>query len=381
MTIHLPQGPYEPRTTPLDLAPGGSPLASRTVFSAAHVVADPYADVSPDGPAAVDWDATLAFRRHLWSHGLGVAEAMDTAQRGMGLDWAGAAELIRRSAAEAKAVGGRIACGVGTDQLPAGPATLAEVKAAYEEQLALVEESGAQAILMASRALAAAANGPEDYLETYAHLLRQASEPVVLHWLGPMFDPALEGYWGSTDLDAATDTFLKVIAEHPDKVDGIKISLLDAEREIDVRRRLPSGVRCYTGDDFNYPELIAGDDRGFSHALLGIFDPLGPLAAHAVRVLDTGDVQGFRELLDPTVELSRHLFRTPTRFYKTGVVFLAWLAGHQDHFTMVGGLQSARSLPHLAKAYELADRLGLFPDPELAESRMRALLTVNGGVR
>ncbi|MFD9233714.1 dihydrodipicolinate synthase family protein [[Kitasatospora] papulosa] len=380
MTIHLPQGPYEPRTTPLDLTPDGAPLASRTVFSAAHVVADPYADISPDDPVAVDWDATLAFRRHLWSHGLGVAEAMDTAQRGMGLDWAGAAELIRRSAAEAKSVGGRIACGVGTDQLT-GPATLPEVRAAYEEQLALVEESGAQAILMASRALAAAANGPEDYLETYAHLLRQATEPVVLHWLGPMFDPALEGYWGSADLDAATDTFLKVIAEHPDKVDGIKISLLDAEREIDVRRRLPSGVRCYTGDDFNYPELIAGDDRGFSHALLGIFDPLGPLAAHAVRVLDTGDVQGFRGLLDPTVELSRHLFEAPTRFYKTGVVFLAWLAGHQDHFTMVGGLQSARSLPHLAKAYELADRLGLFPDPELAESRMRALLTVHGGSR
>ncbi|MER5503228.1 MULTISPECIES: dihydrodipicolinate synthase family protein [unclassified Streptomyces] len=380
MTIHLPQGPYEPRTAPLDLAPGTSPIASRTVFSAAHVVADPYADISPDSPAAVDWDATLAFRRHLWLHGLGVAEAMDTAQRGMGLDWAGAAELIRRSAAEAKAVGGRIACGVGTDQLT-GPAGLAEVRSAYEEQLALVEESGAQAILMASRALAAAAKGPEDYLETYAHLLRQASEPVVLHWLGPMFDPALDGYWGSSDLDAATDTFLKVIAEHPDKVDGIKISLLDAEREIDVRRRLPGGVRCYTGDDFNYPELIAGDDQGFSHALLGIFDPLGPLAAHAVRVLDTGDVQGFRNLLDPTVELSRHLFRAPTRFYKTGVVFLAWLAGHQDHFTMVGGLQSARSLPHLAKAYELADRLGLFPDPELAESRMRALLTVNGGTR
>ncbi|MEW2176829.1 dihydrodipicolinate synthase family protein [Streptomyces sp. NPDC005406] len=381
MTIHLPQGPYEPRTTPLALVPGEAPLASRTVFSAAHVVADPYADISPDAPAAVDWDATLAFRRHLWSHGLGVAEAMDTAQRGMGLDWAGAAELIRRSAAEAKSVGGRIACGVGTDQLPAGPATLAEVRSAYEEQLALVEESGAQAILMASRALAAAAKSPQDYLETYAHLLRQATEPVVLHWLGPMFDPALDGYWGSTDLDAATDTFLQVIAEHPDKVDGIKMSLLDAEREIDVRRRLPSGVRCYTGDDFNYPELIAGDDRGFSHALLGIFDPLGPLAAHAVRVLDTGDTKGFRELLDPTVELSRHLFQAPTRYYKTGVVFLAWLAGHQDHFTMVGGLQSARSLPHLAKAYELADGLGLFPDPERAESRMRAFLTVNGGTR
>ncbi|MYQ75500.1 MULTISPECIES: dihydrodipicolinate synthase family protein [unclassified Streptomyces] len=381
MTIHLPQGPYEPRATPLDLTPTGTPLASRTVFSAAHVVADPYADVTPDSPAAVDWDATLAFRRHLWAHGLGVAEAMDTAQRGMGLDWAGAEELIRRSAAEAKAVGGRIACGVGTDQLPPGPATLAEVRAAYEEQLAVVEESGAQAILMASRALAAAAQGPQDYLETYAHLLRQATEPVVLHWLGPMFDPALEGYWGSTDLDLATDTFLQVIAEHPDKVDGIKMSLLDADREIDVRRRLPSGVRCYTGDDFNYPELIAGDDRGFSHALLGIFDPLGPLAAHAVRVLDTGDTKGFRELLDPTVELSRHLFQAPTRFYKTGVVFLAWLTGHQDHFTMVGGLQSARSLPHLAKAYELADGLGLFPDPELAESRMRALLTVQGGPR
>ncbi|MFD7716580.1 dihydrodipicolinate synthase family protein [Streptomyces sp. NPDC059814] len=381
MTIHLPQGPYEPCATPLGLAPGGAALASRTVFSAAHVVADPYADISPDSPAAVDWDATLAFRRHLWSHGLGVAEAMDTAQRGMGLDWAGAAELIRRSAAEARSVGGAIACGVGTDQLPPGPASLAEVRSAYEEQLALVEGSGAQAILMASRALAAAANGPQDYLETYAHLLRQATEPVVLHWLGPMFDPALDGYWGSADLDAATDIFLQVIAEHPDKVDGIKISLLDAEREIDVRRRLPGGVRCYTGDDFNYPELIAGDERGFSHALLGIFDPLGPLAAHAVRVLDTGDTKGFRELLDPTVELSRHLFQAPTRYYKTGVVFLAWLAGHQDHFTMVGGLQSARSLPHLAKAYELADRLGLFPDPELAESRMRALLTVHGGSR
>ncbi|MFD5772154.1 dihydrodipicolinate synthase family protein [Streptomyces sp. PDY-4] len=380
MTLHLPGADgalraYEPRTEPLALTPG-APLTSRTVFSAAHVVADPYADTTPDSPAAVDWDATLAFRRHLWSHGLGVAEAMDTAQRGMGLDWAGAAELIRRSAAEAKAVGGRIACGVGTDQITGG--TLAEVRAAYEEQLALVEESGAQAILMASRALAATAQGPDDYLEVYGHLLRQAAEPVVLHWLGPMFDPALEGYWGSSDLDAATDTFLEVIAAHPDKVDGIKVSLLDARREVDLRRRLPQGVRCYTGDDFNYPELIAGDEQGFSHALLGIFDPLGPLAAEAVRVLDTGNTEGFRALLDPTVELSRHLFQAPTRFYKTGVVFLAWLAGHQSHFTMVGGLQSARSLPHLSRAYELADVLGLFPDPKLAEERMRTLLHLYG---
>ncbi|MGC9538199.1 dihydrodipicolinate synthase family protein [Streptomyces sp. UG1] len=380
MTIHLPDPhgglrAYEPRTEPLALDPG-APFTSRTVFSAAHVVADPYADTTPDSPAAVDWDATLAFRRHLWSHGLGVAEAMDTAQRGMGLDWAGAAELIRRSAAEAKAVGGRIACGVGTDQIAAG--SLAQVRAAYEEQLAVVEESGAQAILMASRALCAAASGPEDYLEVYGYLLRQAAEPVILHWLGPMFDPALEGYWGSADLDAATDTFLEVIAAHPDKVDGIKVSLLDAQREIDIRRRLPQGVRCYTGDDFNYPELIAGDEQGFSHALLGIFDPLGPLAAQAVRVLDTGNVAGFRELLDPTVELSRHLFQAPTRFYKTGVVFLAWLAGHQSHFTMVGGLQSARSLPHFARAYELADGLGLFPDPKLAEERMKNLLSLYG---
>ncbi|MGV9451253.1 dihydrodipicolinate synthase family protein [Streptomyces sp. NPDC003635] len=386
MTIHLPSGDgslraYEPREEPLAVTPG-TLFSSRTVFSAAHVVADPFADVSPDSPAAVDWDATLAFRRHLWSHGLGVAEAMDTAQRGMGLDWAGAAELIRRSAAEARSVGGRIACGVGTDQLPVTeigyPYGLDDIRAAYEEQLAVVEESGAQAVLMASRALAAVAKGPEDYLEVYGHLLRQASEPVILHWLGPMFDPALEGYWGATDLDAATRTFLDVIAAHSDKVDGIKVSLLDARREIDLRRALPDGVRCYTGDDFHYPELIAGDDHGFSHALLGIFDPLGPLAAEAVRVLDTGDVAGFRGLLDPTVELSRHLFRTPTRYYKTGVVFLAWLAGHQSHFTMVGGLQSARSLPHLARAYELADGLGLFPDPRLAEERMRNLLSLYG---
>lgn len=382
MTVLLPRADgttyaYEPRRTPAQAAPGGPALTSRTVFSAAHVVADPYADISPDSPAAVDWDATLAFRRHLWAQGLGVAEAMDTAQRGMGLDWKGAAELITRSAAEARSVGGAIACGVGTDQLT-GPADLLAVRSAYEEQLALVESSGAQVILMASRALAAVAKSPDDYLETYSHLLRQASDPVILHWLGPMFDPALTGYWGSEDLDAATETFLEVIAAHPDKVDGIKISLLDPGREIALRRRLPDGVRCYTGDDFHYPELIAGDEQGFSHALLGIFDPLAPLAARAVRLLDTGDTNGFRACLDPTVELSRHLFQPPTRFYKTGVVLLAWLAGHQTHFTMVGGLQSARSLPHVTRAYELADGLGLFPDPALAEARMKSLLTTYG---
>ncbi|WP_333766705.1 dihydrodipicolinate synthase family protein [Streptomyces sp. IBSBF 2435] len=381
MSIRLPDASgalrdYVPRAQPVALATD-LPLRSRVVYSAAHVVADPLR-AAADEPAAVDWDATLAFRRHLWSHGLGVAEAMDTAQRGMGLDWPVAAELIRRSSAEARAAGGRIACGVGTDQLTGPAVTLAEVTAAYEEQLAVVEAAGSQAVLMASRALAAIARGPEDYLQIYGHLLRQSSDRVILHWLGPMFDPALAGYWGSDDLDLATGTFLDVIAAHPDKVDGVKISLLDARREVELRRRLPDGVRCYTGDDFNYSELIAGDAEGFSHALLGVFDPLAPLAAAAVSALDTGDTAGFRRTLDPTVELSRHLFSAPTRFYKTGVVLLAWLAGHQQHFTMVGGLQSARSLPHLARAYELADRVGILPDPELAEARMRQLLTLHG---
>lgn len=351
---------------------------SRTVFAAAHVVADPDADTTPDGPAALDWDATLAFRHHLWAQGLGVAEAMDTAQRGMGLDWGVAGELIRRSAAEAKTVDGLLACGAGTDQLPPYGATLADVRAAYEEQLELIEHAGAQPILMASRQLAAAVTGPHDYLELYGHLLRQTTRPAILHWLGPMFDPALDGYWGSTALDAATDTFLQIIAEHPEKVDGVKVSLLDSDREVRLRRRLPQTVRCYTGDDFHYPELIAGDDHGFSHALLGAFDPLAPLVADALRLLDTGDAAGFRAVLDPTVALSRHLFQAPTRYYKTGVVLLAWLAGHQSHFTMVGGLQSARSLPHLRHAYELADGLGLFPDPERAAARMRHLLAVYG---
>ncbi|WP_078893726.1 dihydrodipicolinate synthase family protein [Streptomyces sp. CT34] len=357
---------------------GQPPPRSRTVFAAAHVVADPHADTTPDGPAALDWDATLAFRRHLWAHGLGVAEAMDTAQRGMGLDWSGAAELIRRSAAEARATGGRIACGTGTDQLPPHGGTLADVRAAYEEQLTLAEEAGAQPVLMASRQLAALAGGPDTYRDLYGHLLRQTTRPVILHWLGPMFDPALTGYWGSRDLETATETLLHIIADHPAKVDGVKVSLLDAPREVALRRRLPKGVRCYTGDDFHYPELIAGDAHGFSDALLGVFDPLAPLAAGALRLLDTGDTAAFRATLDPTVPLARHLFRAPTRYYKTGVVLLAWLAGHQSHFTMVGGLQSARSLPHLRRAYELADGLGLFPDPELAATRIRTLLTVYG---
>jgi Protein of unknown function (DUF993) len=376
MKIELPEPdgtlvPYtmgEPRAYP----PPPGPASSRVAYAAAHVVADPFGD-------SLDWDATLAFRRHLWSYGLGVAEAMDTAQRGMGLDWATTRELIVRSSEEALSAGGRIVCGAGTDQLPPGPATLEQITAAYEEQLAVIEGAGAVPVLMASRHLAAAARGPEDYASVYGRLLPQLRSPAVLHWLGPMFDPALEGYWGSSDLDAAADAVLALIAEHAASVDGVKISLLDAGREIAFRRRLPAGVRLYTGDDFNYPELIKGDAEGHSDALLGIFDPIAPAAAAALHALDQGS-DAYDEIFAPTLPLARHLFETPTFYYKTGVVFLAWLAGHQRHFRMVGGLESARSVPHLSRLFRLADAAGLLPDPDLAASRMRAWLTVQGAV-
>ncbi|MBD0676286.1 dihydrodipicolinate synthase family protein [Streptomyces sp. CBMA156] len=364
--------------TPEPLEIPAHPPRSRTAFAAAHVVADPLGGNAPGAPAAVDWDATLAFRRHLWSLGLGVADAMDTAQRGMGLDWAATRELIVRSGAEARAVGGLLACGVGTDQLT-GPATdLAGITAAYEEQLAVVEEAGAQPVLMASRALAAQARGPEDYLRVYGRLIAQAGRPVVLHWLGEMFDPALSGYWGSADLDAATATVLALIREHRAGIDGIKVSLLDADREVALRRALPEGVRLYTGDDFNYPELIRGDELGHSHALLGVFDPIATRAAAALHALDAGDTDRYDALLAPTLPLARHLFAAPTYHYKTGVVFLAWLAGHQSHFTMVGGAQSGRSVVHLVELFRLADAAGVLPDPELAAHRMRQFLAVAG---
>jgi hypothetical protein len=349
-------------------------FTSRTVFAAAHVVADPSAENSPGSPAVLDWDATLAFRHRLWSLGLGVADAMDTAQRGMGLDWPTTRELIVRSGAEARSVGGALCCGVGTDQLPpepAAPYSLAEIGDAYEGQLEAVEQAGAQAVLMCSRALAAVAGGPEDYAQVYARLLGQAGRPVILHWLGDMFDPALRGYWGGADLDAATESVLGIIREHAAKIDGIKVSLLDADREVALRRALPEGVRLYTGDDFNFPELIAGDEQGFSHALLGIFDPLAAQAAAALEKLDTGDAAGFRTVLDPLVPLARHIFAAPTQYYKTGVVFLAYLSGHQEHFKMVGGMQTARDLDHLTQLYRLAEDGGIFPDPDLAHARFK----------
>jgi hypothetical protein len=352
---------------------------NRVAYAAAHVVADPLADNDPWLDAKIDWDKTIAFRHYLWDLGLGVAEAMDTAQRGMGLDWSGAKELIRRAHEAAKARPGvQIACGIGTDHLAPGQTSIDDIIRAYEEQIETVEQMGGQLIVMASRALAAAATGPEDYARVYGRILRQVREPVILHWLGEMFDPALAGYWGADDHYAAMDTCLGIITEHAAKVDGVKISLLSKEKEIDMRRRLPGGVRMYTGDDFNYAELIAGDEGGYSDALLGIFDAIAPAASAGLAKLSTGDLQGFHGILEPTVPLSRHIFRSPTRFYKTGVVFLAWLNGLQDHFIMVGGQESARSLLHLAELFRLADKARVLHDPDVAAARMTKYLAVHG---
>jgi hypothetical protein len=371
-------------TTPVKAAAGVK--FNRIAYSAAHVVADPLAAIDPWLQSAVDWDATIAYRQHLWSLGLGVAEAMDTAQRGGGLDWPTSLELIRRSLDAARDVpGALIASGCGTDQLaPEDAKSVDDVIRAYEEQMAAIEKLGGQLIVMASRALARVAKGPADYEKVYGRILSQAQQPVVLHWLGDMFDPALAGYWGGKDVDAAMATALGVIAANPAKVDGIKISLLDKDKEIAMRRRLPPGVRMYTGDDFNYAELIAGDGfgseptHGRSDALLGIFDAIAPAASAALGELAQGNLERFHAILGPTVPLSRHIFAAPTRFYKTGVVFMAWLNGHQKHFTMVGGQQSTRSLPHLAELFRLADAANLLEQPELAVRRMKTLLAVHG---
>lgn len=355
------------------------PPLSRVAYAAAHVVADPMAENGPGSQAKLDWEATLAYRHHLWSLGFSIAEAMDTAQRGMGLDWPVARELIRRSLAEARISGGGIACGAGTDHLaPSAQVTLEQVKAAYEEQSSFVESQGGQIILMASRALAACAKSPDDYLQVYDYILSQVSRPVILHWLGDMFDPALAGYWGHTDLDKAMEVCLSLIESHASKIDGIKISLLNADREVSMRRRLPQGVRMYTGDDFNYPALILGDQQGYSHALLGIFDAIAPAAAAALQALDSGNAERYKEILEPTVALSRHIFQTPTYFYKTGVVFLAYLNGFQSHFRMVGGMESGRSVVHLSELLVLTDKAGLIKDPPMATERMRRFLALAG---
>ena len=378
-------GRYSLSMRPACTAPA-APHFNRIAYSAAHVVADPLAAVDPWLDAAIDWDATIAYRRRLWGLGLGVAEAMDTAQRGMGLDWPTSLELIRRSLDAARDLpGALVASGCGTDHLAAEAAqSVDDVIRAYEEQMAAIERLGGRLIVMASRALARVARKPGDYERVYDRVLRQARQPVILHWLGDMFDPALKGYWGSADVDAAMETALAVIGANPSKVDGIKISLLDKDKEIAMRRQLPPGVRMYTGDDFNYAELIAGDDVGtapnqrHSDALLGIFDAIAPAASAALAELAAGRIERFHEILAPTVPLSRHIFQAPTRFYKTGVVFMAWINGHQSHFTMVGGQHSARSLRHLAELFRLADAAGLIEQPELATRRMQHLLGLHG---
>ncbi len=343
-------------------------------------MADPLAEHDPWLDTAVDWERTLAFRHYLWDLGFGVAEAMDTAQRGMGLDWTWALELIKRSLAEAKTRPGVvIASGAGTDHLAVGPGvTVDDVIRAYEEQIEAIEGLGGRIILMASRALAKVARGPEDYARVYDRVLSQVRQPVVIHWLGEMFDPALEGYWGSRDHMVAMETCLGILQNNASKIDGIKISLLSKEKEIVMRRKLPKGVRMYTGDDFNYAELIAGDEQGHSDALLGIFDAIAPAASVALAELGAGHEAEFHAIMAPTVPLSRHIFKAPTRFYKTGVVFLAWLNGLQDHFTMVGGQQSTRSIVHFAELFRLADEARVLRDPDMAASRMKRLLAVHG---
>jgi hypothetical protein len=358
------------------------PYASRVAFAAAHVAADPRGENVPGAPAVVDWESTLAFRRELFRFGFGVAEAMDTAQRNMGLDWPAVQELVRRSAEQAREYDARIASGAGTDQAaPGSLATVGAVRDAYAEQVAFVESTGSQVILMASRHLAAIAQGPDDYLSVYADLLRQVREPVILHWLGEAFDPQLVGYWGSGDVGAATETFLGLVREHAAKVDGVKVSLLSADHEVALRAALPAGVRLYTGDDFNYPELIRGDGTHHSDALLGAFAAVAPAASAALTALDDGDLTLYDEEMAPTLALSRHVFEAPTYHYKTGIAFLAWLSGHQPGFTMVGGLQSARSAVHLGRLFALANDAQLLPDPELAAHRLRLWLEAAGVAR
>jgi hypothetical protein len=382
-TIQLPTpaGALERYTlagTPLAGAAPAAPF-NRIALSAAHVVADPFADADPSGGGKIDWDKTLEYRRYLAGLGLGIAEAMDTAQRGMGLGWDESLQLIRRTRAELADSPVPVFNGCGTDHLdPASVGSLDAVVDAYLQQVDAIQTAGGRLILMASRALARVARSPEDYVAVYRRVLAQVDQPVILHWLGDMFDPALAGYWGTDDLTVARDVALQVIMESASKVDGIKVSLLDRAREIDMRRLLPDGVKMYTGDDFNYPELIAGDEQGYSHALLGIFDGIAPAASAALAALAAGQRERYDEILAPTVPLSRHIFRAPTRFYKTGIVFLAYLNGHQSHTVMLAGHQAMRALPYFVDLFKLADAAGLLRQPELATARMKTFLAGYG---
>jgi len=355
-----------------------APLRSRVAYAAAHVVPRVAAENVPGAPADIDWDATLAFRRHVWSWGLGVADAMDTAQRNMGLDPKATRELIARSAAEARAEGGALVVGVNTDHVEDEVIPLAAVIDAYVEQLHFAEEHGAGVVLMASRHLARAATSAADYERVYREVLARAGAPVVLHWLGAAFDPQLAGYFGASDVPTCIDTVIRIITENAERVRGIKLSLLDAGHETAVRARLPRGATLYTGDDYNYVGLIEGDGERHSDALLGAFALVAPSASAAIQALDADDPAAYRRILGPTEALARHVFAAPTYYYKTGVAFLAWLNGHQPAFSMVGGLHAARSLPHLSTLVRLADGAGALTDPELAAARWNAFLALHG---
>ncbi len=373
--------PYRLTGTPLVPRAPQVPL-TRTAFAAAHVISDPLRERNPwDTRPAVDWEATLAFRQGLWDQGLGLAEAMDTAQRGMGVDWATAKELIERTmiAANIHPLRPRVACGAGTDRVALADLPDADaIVAAYETQAEAIESAGGQLILMASRAFTAIHADQATYRSVYRRLIDEAQDPVILHWLGDMFDPALAGYWGSTDVATASDFVLSLIEENPSKVDGIKISLLDQMHEEGFRARLPEGVNLYTGDDFNYPDLIAGDGTHHSHALLGIFAAIAPAAAQALEALALGDMATYHRLFAPTVPLAHEIFRAPTRFYKAGIAFLSWLNGSQRHFIMPAGFQSSRDITHYANIFRLADQAGLLAEPDLATQRMTTLLALHG---
>ena len=356
----------------------------RIAYAAVHVVADPIHDGNPLTETSIDWEATVNYRRYVWSLGLGVAEAMDTAQRGMGVNWENSLELVKRSVDAARDFqkgNGRalLACGAGTDHLEPSPnISIEDVINAYEEQCHSIEGVGGRIVLMASRALTKVASSPEDYLKVYERILRQVKEPVIIHWLGEMFDPALKGYWGSDNHWTAMESCVRVIADNAEKVDGIKISLLDSKKEIAMRNNLSTGVRMYTGDDFNFPDLIAGDDAGYSDALLGIFDAIAPAASAALGAMGRQDMEEYNKILAPTLPLSRHIFQAPTQYYKTGIVFLAYLNGHQDHFLLIGGQEGTRSTLHLAILFRLADKAGLFHDPEISARRMENVMKVHG---
>lgn len=360
------------------VAPEKAREFNRVAYAAAHVVADPKGRQQNDLSVPIDFETTLNFRKYLWSLGFGIAEVMDTAQRGMGLAWEDAKIIISNTVSESKLVdGAKVACGVGTDQLKAAPTNLDEVLSAYEEQLDFVAQLGATPIIMASRALRQVAESAEDYLYVYERLLSNCPKGAILHWLGAAFDPALSGYWGSAKIPVANVTVLDLIERHQDKVQGIKISLLDKDHEIAFRRELPDCVKLFTGDDFNYPELINGDDKGYSDALLGVLDPIAPVASQALGQLAAGETDEYFSLMNPTVPLARKIFEAPTQYYKAGVVFLAWLNGHQDHFDMLGGFQTNRSAIHFSEVFQLADQANLFLDPDKAISRMKSYLNVN----